>query len=298
MPLDKGGHDHAEEALLRLIRTANEALGSDMVRIDEEAITAYVMGTANPGQEAVIQSALARSAEFRNQLLELMRASVVPATADEQGAFSRAIPPTIEEIQRLAAFARRLERQQATADAKTTVRSTPRRRRMEWILGGWAAAATVVAGGLIVVMTQSPRTVPPPFVAHPVPGPPEPVPGSFDLEVVDVISLRGPSRGTEPAPPPVIMIPATAKTVYVRAEAPDLPEGSLVRLSLQGPGGSILVRDSLRIEDLFMGKALALHSQNGFQHGVHVLTIAGARAGAPDSVSYAFSIEIANQRTR
>jgi hypothetical protein len=62
----------ADELLNRLIRTSRGSRPAHSVRPDDEAITAYVLGTATPEQVECVQAALAQSGDFRREVLQMI----------------------------------------------------------------------------------------------------------------------------------------------------------------------------------------------------------------------------------
>jgi hypothetical protein len=294
MSLSEDPREREEGALLRLLRAAIGKQGEGLSSVDEETLTAYVMGTANPAQSAAVHTALTKSADFRRQVLDLMQISAGSFTAKERQAFEQATAPSLEEVRKLASLGNELEQQVAAPAAPAIMKPVLRRGWLEWALGGWAVTATVAACGLFVVMSRSTSVGPrPPRIQTPsgAVGPKQP-PSPFTLGVVETITLRGMSRSAAPEALPSIRVGPSTRIIELVAEPPDVPDSSTVRVTLTAADGRLLVDEMHPVEDFSGRRALAIQSQVAFWPGQYLLTIAGQRGSLREEVSYPFAIKV------
>jgi hypothetical protein len=295
MPLSEDPREREDGALLRLLRAAIGKQGEGLSSVDEETLTAYVMGTASPAQSAAVQTALTKSAEFRRQVLDLMQISAGAFTTEERQAFEQATAPSLEEVRKLASLANELT-PLAAAPARTTIlKPGPRRGWLEWAVGGWAVTATVAACALFVVMSRSTSVGPRPLRIQTPSGPiGQKQPHTpFTMGVVETITLHGMSRGAAPETLPSITVGTSTRIIQLVAEPPDVPDGSTVRVTLTAPDGRLLVDGMRPVEDFSGTRALTIQTQEAFPPGRYVLAITGQRGSLREEVSYPFAIKVA-----
>jgi len=306
MSLDKDPHEREDQVVLRLLRTAIGKQGESLPGVDEETLTAYVMGTASPTQNATVQTALIGSAEFRQQVLDLMQISSGSFTEEERQAFKQAKPPSLEEVQKLAGLANELDLKAAPA-RRVVLKPDARHGWLEWVLGSWAVTATVAACALFVVMSRS--TSPPAGPRLPKTQIPSQAAGSagrqgasgtsgqeqpqapITIGLVETIELRGLSRGGE-LKTPVARVRTLTRIIQLKAEPPDVPDGSVVRVTVTDPGGRLLVDEMLPVEDFSGTRAFVIQTQATFRPGRYVLAVVGHRGSLREEVSYPFAIKV------
>lgn len=296
-------HEGEDEALQRLIRTWKGDREVSLSALEEEALTAYVMGIASPPQIAGIQAILIQSPEFRRQLLELMQISSGAFSEEQRVAFERATPPAISQDRDLSRLASELAPDSAPPKREGLAERRRRPGWVDWLVSGWAVTATVAAGALLVMVLRPPgpsENQPeltigdkhPALVDAPV-APATPVPTGHPLVVLGVletITLRGPSRGTPSVASPVFKIRALTKAIELRLEPPDVPHRSLVRVTVTGPGGTPLVQAVLPVEDVSRDRGLVILAREDFRPGPYVVTVVGHRDTILEQVRYTFSI--------
>lgn len=276
--------------LLRLIRAGIGSSYPDTAPGGDQALAAYVMGTATPAQITAAQAALAQSPELRRMVLGLIQASE-PSTDQERLAFERTAAPSIEQFPDLVAC---LEQRTASATPAPRGASNSDRRHhwLEWALGGWAVTATAAACVMIAIISR-PGEVPegrrssnqaPPSSARPLAS------ELVTLEVVEAINLSGPSRGVVSDSATRWTIAPSIQALQIKAEPPDVPDGSQIEVTLHGPEGTLLLTRSIPVEDFWRG-ALVLRSQGGFKSGRYTLIATGKRDSRPERVRYQFVLE-------
>lgn len=308
MSQDEGPLGKEDEALLRILRAGTRKQGDEVALVDEETLTAYVMGTANQAESAAVQDALHRSPELRRQVLDLMQGAETPSTAEERRTFDRTTPPSTVRNPQMAALVKAMGSPTAAAVRKIAWGRSSRRGWLEWALGGWAVTATVAACALFVLISRtappSVATVPPGTQVSPgvtggtnasggleSPRSQQPQP-LFAIVVLETIRLRGPSRGVGSDTVATYPVSPSTRIIQLSAEPPDVPDGSRVRMTLIGPDGKLLIEETRPVEDFSHSRTLALQSQQEFQPGRYVLTIAGRRGNTIEQIRYPFVIRV------
>jgi len=89
----------------------------------------------------------------------------------------------------------------------------------------------------------------------------------------------------------VSVIQPGTKTIRLQAYPPDVPDHSLLRVTLIGPGG-LLLQKTRPVEDFFPRNLLTLHSSTGFRSGSYQLTLAGTGDYVKETLRYDFEIKI------
>ena len=268
---------------MRLIRAATGTRLIDVEIPDEDALAAYVMGTASEEQAKVVRTALARSPVLRSAMLAVMADALGSYPKHEQGAFSQAAPPGPGAQQVMSP-------QQGQPGA-------PARRWIEWALGGWAVAATAALFFVLVLDGERPKPVGNTAVPSPEEGrPPAPrdgvrQPPTVSMEAIPTVRLLPPSRG--PGDPQAAMVVVGPSTFILRviADPPDVSEGSSIRARLTGPNGSLLLDETRPAGDYFPTQLLVLQAPGGFPPGKYTLRLEGQREGVFEEVQYAFIVE-------
>jgi len=310
MPLGEDPREREEEAVRRLLHAWVGKQGDGLTRVDEETLTAYVMGTASPAQTAAVQAALIKSAEFRQQMLDLMRISTGSFTTEERQVFMQATPPPLEEVRKVTRLANQMGPKVGPSPRTTVLEPRQRRKWIEVALGGWAVTATVAACAIFVVMSRI--TPLPPGSGLPKMQIPSETSGPagqqgssltpgqgkaqapLTIGVVQTITLRGPSRGSAPGGSPVIAVSPSTRIIQFQVDPPDVPDDSRVHVTLTDPAGRLLIDEMHPIGDFFNGKTLALQSRRAFLAGRYRLTIVGQRGVAAVAIQYPFLIRTRN----
>lgn len=146
---DLSGNPLDEDAFLnKLIRASREPGEAKFIRPDEEAIAAYLMGTATPAQESAVKAALMSSAEFRREILGMAEDIDALSSASAQEIEKQAEmirPPSYREF-----LAKRGQGVQS-GGASDTLWTRLTRWRIPQLYAPLAVAAVIVV--LIVVQT-------------------------------------------------------------------------------------------------------------------------------------------------
>lgn len=278
--------DRDEEAVVRLLRAARRDETSEAGIPDEDALTAYAMGTASPEQVEMVQAAMVRSPHLRRALLDVMEAARGESTSAERLAFDRSAVPSLQELETEAPYFPRQGRERSISRGPTT------RRWVNWALGGWAVAATASACVLLVLDLKStpvasqgsqsgaPRVSPPRASSSPI-----------TLEAMASIRLIPPSRSSSRPDIPTVAVLPSSTALGITVDPPDVPGGTQVHVTLTGPSGGVLVSDTRPVEDFAPPKALLVRTDAALQPGTYTLYLSGNRDGSPEEVRYSFRIE-------
>jgi hypothetical protein len=272
-----------EESLVRLLRAGAQKTGDGVESVGEDSLTSYVLGTASQAQVDEVKNSLLRSPGLRQRVLQMMQTAGVPSSEGERASFEEAVPPPLMSVPTLAALAREMEH--APPDTRVKAKPPSGRAWLEWMLGGWAVAATAAAGTMLVFVLHP---APAPVATAPKPGGLEPSISHLTLDVVPTVSLGGSSRGGG-SPDNGFRVAATARSLQLRVDPPDVDDGSSVRVTILGPDGGQLIQETLPVGEVW-GSALILHSKTGFEPGRYVLRMEGERESHPETVTIPFHL--------